>query len=81
MEALQNANQSMENQIDELTKKLQEVKLIFLISLLSKDFFKIREKEVKLKLEFNEEAMQRDKLVDMYKVLKKILTFFKKINF
>lgn len=81
MEALQNANQSMENQIDELTKKLQEVKLIFLISLLSKDFFKIREKEVKLKLEFNEEAMQRDKLVDMYKVLKIILTFFKKINF
>ncbi|RNA44217.1 nucleo TPR isoform X1 [Brachionus plicatilis] len=51
MDALQNANQSMETQIDELTKKLQE----------------IREKDIKLKLEFNEEAMQRDKLIDMYK--------------
>ncbi|CAF0709464.1 unnamed protein product [Brachionus calyciflorus] len=51
IEALQNANQTMENQIEELTKKLQET----------------REKEVKVRIEFSEESMQRDKLIELYK--------------
>ncbi len=50
MDNLQNANQSMETQIDELTQKLQEA----------------REREVQTRIDFSEEAQSRERLIDLY---------------
>jgi len=51
IETLQAANGEMETQIEELSTKLQEV----------------REKEAQCRIEFNEEAFTRERLIEMYK--------------
>ena len=45
------ANQNMENQIEELTKKVQD----------------LREREAQTKIDFNEEAQSRERLIELYK--------------
>lgn len=51
IESLQKSNESLQSQLDESSTKLQEA----------------REKESRTRLEYNDEAASREKLIDMYK--------------